>query len=170
VPEIGVDDLAEGLVTRGVLLDLPRSLAVRWLEPGHAIRYAELERAEREAGVNVSEGDAVLVRTGRDRREAQTAPNYHEQAGFHPDAMIWAHERGIALFGSDGTNECDPPIAGEGEWPAHVLALVAMGLPLIDNAFLEQLAAMELAEFALLLAPVPLRGGTSSPVNPFALV
>jgi hypothetical protein len=57
--------------------------------------------------------------------------------------------------------------------PVHVLAIVYMGLPLLDNARLEPLAeacAQENRwEFMLNVAPLNVRGGTGSPVNPIAI-
>jgi hypothetical protein len=65
----------EGISSRGVLLDVPRSNGVPWLEPGTAITVGELESAEKEQGVRVTEGDILLVGTGRDARGA--APGVH---------------------------------------------------------------------------------------------
>ena len=133
-----------------------------------------LELSERMSGVKVRHGDAVFVRTGRDPREASSKPVYAEQAGFDPDALQWAYEREVSLFSSDGSNECDPPLDPRIHFPAHILALVAMGLPLLDNAWLEDLAQalapVHRADFLLVVAPISLAGGTSSPVNPLAML
>lgn len=174
LPPIGIEDFARGIVTRGVLLDVGRARGRTWLEPGYGITGEDLDLCEEISGVRVRSGDAVFVRTGRDPREANTKPVYAEQAGFAPDALRWAYEREISILSSDGSNDCDPPLDPRFHFPAHVLALVAMGLPLIDNAWLEELdqvlAPTNRADFLLVVAPISLAGGTSSPVNPLAIL
>ena len=70
--DIGV--LKDGLVGRGVLLDVPALRGVRWLEPGEHVFPDELEGCERKQGVTVQEGDILLVRTGHARRHADLGP------------------------------------------------------------------------------------------------
>src|SRR5256885_5581794 len=83
-----IDVVRDGLVGRGVLLDVPRLRGVPWLEPGEHVFAADLEGAEREQGVAVGEGDIVLVRTGHARRLAELGPwdTPHAKAGPHPTA------------------------------------------------------------------------------------
>ena len=168
----------DGIVSRGVLLDVPRTLGVRWLEPGAAITIAELERAEAEAAVEVGEGDVLLVATGRDaRRDAHGpwSPTDVGLAGLHPECIEWLHERGVAVLGSDGVS--DPlPASGIDGWPMpiHQCALAAMGVHLLDNLRLDRLseACERLGRFAfqLTIAPLRIEKATGSPVNPIALL
>src|SRR5215475_15213852 len=65
--ELSIDDARNGIVGRGVLLDVPRLRGVPWLEPGDHVTAAELAAAEREQGVSVEPGDILLVRTGHSR-------------------------------------------------------------------------------------------------------
>ncbi len=167
----------EGIVSRGVLLDVPRARGARWLEPGERVRRTELEDAERAHGVRVEEGDVLLVATGRDARRAALGPWDPVGvglAGLHPDCIPWLHERRIAVLGSDGVS--DPlPGAGIPGWPipVHQCCLVAMGVHLLDNLALGELAraCAERGRWSFLLAVAPLRveGGTGSPVNPIAV-
>jgi kynurenine formamidase len=167
----------DGIVGRGVLLDVPRLRGVDWLEPGEAIGPDELERAERAQGVRVEEGDVLLVATGRDARRAAQGPweiAKHGLAGLHPRCIPWLHERRIAVLGSDGVS--DPlPGAGVPGWPipVHQCGLVAMGLHLLDNLRLDRLAAAcaERGRYSFLFSVAPLRaeGATGSPVNPLAV-
>jgi len=168
-------DLAAGIFSRGVLLDVPRHRGVEWLEPGTAVGPDELQEIALEQGSEVSVGDLILVRTGqRARRTALGAwdpSNF--SAGLHPTAMVWMAERRIAVLGSDGDSDARPsPVEGI-KSPIHALALVAMGVPLLDNMNLEDLASMcgELGrwEFLCTVAPLRIPGGTGSPVNPVAL-
>ena len=69
---------ANGIITRGVLLDIARARDVPWLEPGQGVFRGDLEEAERRQGVRVRSGDAVLLRTGygRVRHEAGKASGF----------------------------------------------------------------------------------------------
>ncbi|MEV8474382.1 cyclase family protein [Streptomyces sp. NPDC051173] len=164
------------LVTRGVLLDLPAVLGKPWLEPGQAVRAADVLAAEAALGVRIGEGDAVLLRVGRFRRRRELGAWNPDAAGagFHVDAMPLLAERGIALLGSDGDNDVRPsPVEGVRS-PVHALAVTAMGVPLLDNLDLEALSSGAAGAgrhaFLLLVAPLNIPGGTGSPVNPVAVL
>lgn len=79
----------------------------------------------------------------------------------------------MALFGSDTNNDISPPPYKEMKNPVHMIALVAMGMPIIDNMNLEELAiACEKSnryEFMITIAPLQLNGGTGSPINPIVM-
>jgi kynurenine formamidase len=167
----------DGIVSRGVLLDVPRARGARWCEPGERIRRTELEAAERPQGARVEEGDVLLVATGRDARRAVHGPwdpNAVGLAGLDADCIPWLHERRIAVLGSDGVSDAlpGPRIPG---WPipVHQCCLVAMGVHLLDNLALAELceacAARRRYEFLLVVAPLRVEGGTGSPVNPIAV-
>lgn len=166
----------DGIVSRGVLLDVPRSLGVEWLETDHAISVAELERAAALAGVRVDSGDILLVRTGRHARRSEHGAwdSRKELAGLHHEVALWLKARGVALLGSDGVSDVrQHAFAGVTTHPMHILTLVAMGMQLLDNLHLEDLAAVcdsrQRWEFLLVVAPLKLVGGTASMVNPIAV-
>ena len=165
----------DGIVGRGVLLDLPAAQGVEWLEPGTAIVPADLEAAEAAAGLRVEAGDILLVRTGRHRRRQQVGPwdSRSLLAGLHTDCAPWLRERGIALLGFDGVSDAFPHAVEGVGLPIHTLTLVAMGMQLLDNQNLEELAAAcaERWRWAFLLAIGPLRieRGTASATNPIAV-
>lgn len=171
-----IDLLKDGLVGRGVLLDVPRVRGVRWLEPGAHVFREDLEAAEREQGVNIDEGDIVLVRTGQPARLAELGPwnTQKAKAGLHPATMPFLAERGVAVLGSDGNNDTAPSTTDGVEFPIHVLALNAMGVQLLDYLQLENISkACESArrwEFLFVTAPLRIAGGTGSPVNPLAIL
>ncbi|MEV7979645.1 cyclase family protein [Streptomyces sp. NPDC086519] len=164
------------LVTRGVLLDLPAVQGIRWLEPGLAVRAADVIAAERALGVRIGEGDAVLLRSGQARRRADLGAWDPDTAcaGFHVDAVPLLAERGIALLGGDGDSDVRPSPVDGVHSPVHALLLAAMGVPLLDNLDLEALAAATARagrhEFLLVVAPLDIPGGTGSPVNPVAVL
>ncbi|MEU9450837.1 cyclase family protein [Streptomyces sp. NPDC048277] len=164
------------LVTTGVLLDVPAVLGVDWLEPGRAVRAADVLAVEQALGVTIGEGDAVLLRSGhaRRRRELGAWDSGASSAGLHVDAVPLLAERGIALLGGDGDSDVRPsPVPGVHS-PVHALAVAAMGVPLLDNLDLEALsaAAAEAGRytFMLVVAPLDIPGGTGSPVNPVAVL
>jgi kynurenine formamidase len=167
--------LENGLVGRGVLLDIPRLRGVPWLEPGEHIFADELEAASREQDVAVTAGDILLVRTGLCRRLAEFGPwNTPEaKAGLHPTAMPFVASRSVAVLGSDGNSDTAPSSTEGVGFPIHVLAINAMGVHLLDYLQLEGLAAAcERAgrwEFLFVTAPLRIVGGTGSPVNPIAV-
>lgn len=164
----------QGIVSRGVLLDLPHARGVPWLEPGDAIVPDDLEAAEQRCGVRVEEGDILLVRTGRWQRSREVgAWNGRETlAGLHAACLPWLHTRGISVLGCDGISDVMPSGVAGMRLPIHAVAIPMIGLHLIDNAQLDDLAAA-CAErnrwaFLLTLAPLRLERGTGSPINPIA--
>jgi kynurenine formamidase len=170
-----IEVLKDGLVGRGVLLDIPRLRRIAWLEPGESVLRDELEAAEREQGVSVREGDILLVRTGHARRLRELGPwnTAAAKAGLHPTAMTFLAERGVAALGSDTNADTAPSTTAGVAFPIHVLALVAMGIHLLDYLQFEQLrAACQRTgrwEFLLVAAPLRISGGTGSPLNPIAI-
>ncbi|MDL5159222.1 cyclase family protein [Actinomycetospora termitidis] len=164
---------ADGIVTRGVLLDVARVRDVPWLEPGEGVRPEDLEEAERRQGVQVRPGDAVLLRTGFGRAWHETGASIgFEQAGWHASCLPWLHERGVALIGADTPQDVQPSGVDGVLMPVHAVGLVAMGLWLLDNCDLEACAAtaaeLDRWEFQLAVAPVRLARTSGSPVNPIA--
>jgi kynurenine formamidase len=171
-----VETLCDGLVGRGVLLDVPRLRGVPWLEPGEHISGDELEAAERAQGVTVGQGDILLVRTGHARRLVEFGPweTTGAKAGLHPTAMPLLAERRVAALGSDGNSDTAPSTTEGVPFPIHVLAINAMGVHLLDYLQLEDLRlaceARGRWEFLFLAAPLRIVGGTGSPVNPIAVL
>jgi kynurenine formamidase len=165
----------DGIVSRGVLLDIPRLQGKEWLEPDDAVTVADLEAAERSAAVRVDSGDVLLVRTGRAARRKALGPWDSRTAlsGLHHEAAPWLKERGVALLGSDGVSDLRNHPFTVTTHPIHILTLVAMGMQLLDNQNLEDIAAACSArsrwEFMLVVAPLKLIGGTASMVNPIAI-
>lgn len=157
-----------GIVGRGVLLDVG-ALHGGSLEPGTAIMTNDLEAAARRQGVEIRSGDILLVRTGAGIRNTRD-----RRAGLHPECLPWIKQKEVAALISDGDSDVAPLPAFE-RWSSafHAIAIPYLGLPLIDNAELDHLAAMCAArsrwEFMLVIAPWWMTGATSSPVNPIAI-
>ena len=171
----GVEVTEDGIVGRGVLLDIPHARGVSYLEPGEAIFIPDLEAAERAHQIQVGSGDILLVRTGRGRRREEFGPwNAHSGlAGLDGSCARWLRERDVAVLGCDGISDVLPTSVEGGTLPIHTIVLVAMGVHLLDNVQLEDVAAAcaarERWEFLLTIGPLRLVGGTSSPINPVAV-
>ncbi len=171
-----IELVKDGLVGRGVLVDVPRLRGVPWLEPGEHVFREDLEAAAREQAVEIEQGDILLVRTGHARRLAELGPwdTASSKAGLHPTAMSLLAERGVAALGCDGNSDTAPSSTEGVAYPIHVLALNAMGVLLLDYLQFEDLrSACETSgrwEFLCVTAPLRVVGGTGSPVNPLAIL
>jgi len=171
-----IDSLRDGIVTRGVLLDIPRLRDVQWLEPGDGVMREDLEAAERDAGLLVEAGDVLLIRTGQLRRRNELGPwdmSAEGSTGPHAGCLPFFYERSISILGSDTANSLPHPGFTQLGNPVHQVAIVAMGLWLLDNANLDDLAyACSLRnrwEFLICISPLRIEGGTGSPLNPVAV-
>ena len=149
---MGLANLREGLITRGVLIDMP----------GRAVRREDIEAWEAETGITISSGDALFLRTGRD---------IGERGGYHPSLIPFFKERDIALLGADVPQE-----GGQVDGvtvPVHFFALVALGVHLFDNLGLEDLAEtandLNQWEFMFMAAPHVVPNGAGSAINPLAV-
>ena len=169
---MGTTAMKNGLVTRGILVDMPRLKGVPYLEPGTKLYREDIEAWEEQTGVTLSSGDALLLRTGRWARRAELGPT-REMSGWDASVMPFLAERDIALLGADSVHEAPDSVPGLDVNPIHRFAIVARGMNLLDNLDLE--AAAETAaslnrwEFMLVVAPLRVPGGTGSPVNPIAI-
>jgi kynurenine formamidase len=168
----------DGLVGRGVLLDIPCFRGCKWLEPGEAVTRAELEDCAVMERVEIGEGDILVLRTGHHRRRLElgpwdNGPEGEGKAGIHVDAVAWMHEKRIAAFLPDGDGETVPSVVDGITYPIHPLQVVAMGMFVSDSLQFEDLAvACEEEgryEFMVVGLPLLLNGGTGSPWNPIAV-
>ena len=171
-----IDVTRDGIISRGVLLDIPRVKNVEWLEPGTAIQPEDLDAAEKAHKVRVEEGDVLMVRTGRaGRRKSKGGwdPFKEGLPGLDAACLPWLHDRKIAVLGCDAVSDVVPSGYKGLALPVHVGTLVAMGIHLIDNADLDAVsvacAKLNRYEFLFTMAPLILIRGTASPVNPLAI-
>jgi len=166
--------MADGVVGRGVLLDVPRALGCDYFDQGEVVTVADLMAAEDAQGVSVAAGDVLIVAWGRDaRRKAKRG--FDGFSGLHAECLAWLHERQVAVLGSDGIS--DPmPFVGTAQWPfpIHQIGITAMGLHLIDNMALarlsERCAAVGRWDFLFTMGPLRIARGTGCPVNPVAVL
>jgi kynurenine formamidase len=174
--ELTIEVAADGVVGRGVLLDIPRLHGVPWLEPGEFVTADELVAAEQAQQVRVGQGDLLFVRVGHRRRRNELGPwdAASARAGLHPTAMEFVADRQVAVLGSDSNNDTAGNAAETVDFPVHVLAINALGVHLLDYLqFSELVPACEQAgrwSFLCIIAPLRLHAGTGSPVNPIAIL
>jgi kynurenine formamidase len=164
---LGVETMAP-LVGRGVLLDVA---AERKLVPEYSISPMDLERAAGRAGVEVREGDVVLVRTGYGALWSDPA-EYLRAPGVSAAGSRWLIDKKVKAVGADNLawdlmGPMDPELGVT--LPGHVLLLVRAGIPIIENLNLEELAAAGVHEFGFVCLPLKMRGATGSPVRPIAI-
>ncbi|GLZ02243.1 cyclase family protein [Actinoplanes sp. NBRC 103695] len=159
------DVYAEGILTRGVLLDLAPG---GQLPPAHPVTGADLDAAAARAGVEILPGDAIVVRGGWDRVNGSAEP----EPGMTADAIRWMHDHGVAVYAGD-IGDARPPLPGEVPGALHFLALGKLAIPLIDAADPEALAAtctrLGRWTFQLVVAVPRIAGTTGLPVNPIAV-
>jgi hypothetical protein len=159
-----------GIMTRAVLLDIPRARGVDYLDPSDVITAADLTEAERLAGVEVTSGDAILVRAGiEEYLSASGQQELSPRTGLGPDCIRWIHDKEVALV----CNECPerlPSICPEIGIVWHVGGLVYLGLTFVESVRLAELT--EIAherrryDFMLVVAPQRFPYGTGNLVNP----
>jgi kynurenine formamidase len=175
---LDVTGYAHGVIGRGVLIDIPHSRGVKWLEPGEAVTGEDIAAAEDAVGVKLGEGDIMVFRTGHHRRRLELGAwdvgyNGLGRAGLHPYALTLLHERKVAVFLPDGDGEVVPsPVEGI-PYPIHPLQITAMGMLCADSLQFEELAQVCVEEgrweFMVVLAPLRLPRATGSPFNPLAV-
>ncbi len=163
----------DGIITRAVLMDIPRLKGVEYLEPGARIYPEDLDAWARKAHLTIEPGDAVLIRTGRwALRDSKGPYSTSQLAGLYITCAKWLHDRDAAILGSDAAEDVHPSgIDGIAE-PIHALALVAMGMPIFDNLDLEAIS-LEAAkrnrwDFLVTASPAAIPGATGSVLNPIA--
>lgn len=155
--KLGLDTLKEGIVTRGVLIDMTKLKAAR--VSSTRVFVEDIEAFERQAGIKVAPGDALFVYDPRQ-------PSGSGGGGIDPSVMPWMAQRGVTLT-SGIASATDDRHAG------HRLPLVAAGIFLLDGPNLaplaETAARLNRWEFMFTMAPPLVPGGSGYPVNPLAL-
>src|SRR5712692_251839 len=178
-PKGDIMALKDGIFTRAVLFDatlLPGKAGQGWIEPGTAIHYQDLEALEKIEKVKVSDGDVILLHTGRWKRRAALGPWKTSEgvAGYHADVAFFLKERGVSFIGADEFNDVSPTTLPQSVGlPVHKLAIVALGVDIFDNLDLERVSEtakrLNRYEFLFSAAPLQVEKGTGSPLNPIAI-
>ncbi|MDQ0364759.1 cyclase family protein [Catenuloplanes indicus] len=159
------DAFGDGILTRGVLLDLAPGGA---LPDHHAVTADDLDAAAKRGGVEVRSGDALIVRGGWDRVTAGD----RALPGMTSGAVRWMHDHEISLYGGD-IGDARPPLPGDVPGALHRLALTRLAIPLLDGVAAAELAQvcaeLDRYTFMLVVAAPRITGTTGLPVNPIAV-
>jgi len=160
--------LADGLITRGVLLDVAAARGLDFLPMGSGVTVEDVELAENSTGTRVGSGDAIFIRTGIDL-QPPAQNDGDPRTGVLADVVPWLHQREVAIYSGDCI-ERTPSGYDRVPMPLHQVGLVAMGLCMLDSPDVEKLRSLckeyGRHEFLLAVAPLRIPGGTGSSVNP----
>jgi kynurenine formamidase len=165
----------EGVVTRGILFDVPAFRGVSVLGPTDRITVADLESMSACAGITVGQGDAVVIRTGWPTVFAESPERYWAgEPGLSSEAAQWLAARDIALVACDNSAISGLNVEGRADETLdddiHMIFLWRHGIYLLEMLWLEELAAAGQSTFLFVVAPLKIVGGTGSPVNPLAVL
>ena len=173
--KLGVEKWKEGIIGRAVLVDLPYLTGQNYLPSGTPIYAETLQAFEAKTGIKFQPGDILLLYTGR-WKEWNTKPHWEpfsRLTGLHFTAMRYLHQKQIMVLGSDGINDVFPSGHPKESAPVHKLALVAMGMPLLDNLNLDEAAVVARKRqrwtFYFMASPLVVKGGTGAPINPILM-
>src|SRR3984957_17215541 len=163
----GIDKMGP-IVARGLLLDVA-ALHGQPLPDGTAIGVADLEQAPRAAGGEPAKGDIVLIRTGWQERQTETV-GFDSEPGIDLAAALWLAEREVAVVGADNFAIEALPFATGTVFPVHQRLIRDFGIPLLEGLVLQPLAATGRHNFLFAASPLPVVGGTGSPISPIAIL
>jgi kynurenine formamidase len=168
--KLGVEKVG-GIVTRGVLLDIAAVKAVAMLEAGYEITVADLQEALRREGVTIGAGDAVLVHTGWGALWMKDNARFNRgEPGIDVAAAEWLAKANPILVGSDNwAIEVLPQPDRDLRSPVHQILVAINGIFLIENLDLEALVRDKVWEFAFIVTPLKIKGGSGSTVAPIAI-
>lgn len=168
--KLGVEHVG-ALMTRGVLIDIAALKGVEMLPDTYPITVDDLQRALQRQKLTLQPGDAVIVNTGWGRLWDKDGARYLKtNPGLTVAAAEWLVKQDPMLIGTDNgpvgvTPDPDPKLSN----PVHQITLVVNGIHLLENLKLDEIAAKQVYEFALIVQPLKIQGGTGSTVAPIAV-
>ena len=168
--KLGVHNVG-ALITRGVLIDVAGFKGVEMLGDNYEITVEDLEGALKKQNLTLQAGDAVLINTGWGKLWAKDNARYVKSCpGIGVKAAEWLVAKDPMLLGSDNWPvEVAPNPDKQVSLPVHQIALVVNGVHLLENVKLDELAAKGVSEFAFVMQPLKIQGGTGSTVAPIAV-
>jgi kynurenine formamidase len=168
--KLGVQDVGM-LMTRGVMIDVAALKGVDVLPAGYQITPADLQAALTKQKIKLEPGDAVILHTGHGRYWGKDNDRYMRASpGIGVAAAEWIARQNPMLVGADNPSiDVSPNPDPQISLPVHQIMLVVNGIHLLENLRLEDLAARRVHEFALILQPLKIHGGTGSTVAPAAV-
>ena len=167
---LGVENVGT-LMTRGVLIDVAALKGVAMLPDTYEITVDDLQQALNRQGVTLGSGDAVLIHTGWGVLWDTDAERFMStNPGIGVTAAQWLVEQDPMLLGADNQPvEVSPNPDPQVSLPVHQIMLVIHGIHLVERMKLDELAAAGVYEFAFVVQPLKIQGGTGSTVAPVAI-
>ena len=167
---LGVENVG-ALMSRGVMLDIAALKGVEILPADYEVSVADLEAAIQKQGTPVGKADVVLVRTGWGRHYVVNNATFNSgEPGIGVAAAEWLAAKEIMLVGSDNWGiEVFPNPDKELRFPVHQIMITVNGIYQIENLNLEELSKEKAYEFAFVVQPLKIKGGTGSTVAPIAI-
>jgi kynurenine formamidase len=168
--KLGVQNVGT-LIARAVLIDVAGLKGVETLPDNYEITVADLEAAVKKQNITFQQGDAIIIHTGWGKLWGKENARYYKTCpGLGVPAAQWLIAKDPLLLGADNFPvEVAPNPDKSLNLPVHQLALVVHGVHLLENLKLDELVAKNVSEFALILQPMKMQGGTGSTVAPVAL-
>ena len=168
--KLGVHNVG-ALFTRGVLIDVAGYKGVEMLGDTYEITVEDLEGALKKQNLTLQPGDAVIINTGWDKLWGKDNARYVKSCpGIGVKAAQWLISKDPMLLGSDNWPvEVAPNPDPQVSLPVHQIALVVNGVHLLENLKLDELAAKGVYEFAFIMEPLKIQGGSGSTVVPIAV-
>jgi kynurenine formamidase len=141
------------------------------LGDGTPITADDLRQAADRAGADPQTGDIVLIRTGWGEHQA-LAPDvsFDAEPGLDLEAALWLAERNVAAVGADNYAVEVLPFEAGTVFPVHQRLIRDFGIPLLEGLDLRHLSATGRGTFLFAANPLPLAGGTGSPISPMAIL
>jgi kynurenine formamidase len=168
--KLGVHNVG-ALIARGVLIDVAGFKGVEMLGDNYEITAEDLEGALKKQNLTLQPGDAVIIHTGWGKLWAKDNARYVKSCpGIGVKAAEWLIAKDPLLLGSDNWPvEVAPNPDKQVSLPVHQIALVVNGVYLLENLKLDELAAKGVSEFAFIMQPLKVQGGSGSTVAPIAV-
>jgi kynurenine formamidase len=157
------------ILGRGLCLDIPRLKGWPRLPDRYEITVADLEQELARIGAELRKGDIVLVRTGKIQDFGDEAAFQAAEPGVGREAAVWLYEAGMAVLGTDTTGTEPMPLVDPAA-TTHVAMLKEAGVHLIENLYLEEVAARRVSEGLFVALPLKITGATGSWVRPILVV
>ena len=168
--KLGVHNVGT-LMTRGVMIDVAGFKGVEMLGDNYEITVADLEGALKKQNMTLQPGDAVIINTGWGKLYGKDNGRYVKTCpGIGVAAALWLAAKDPMLLGADNWPvEVSPNPDKTLSLPVHQIALVVNGIHLLENMKLDELAAKNVYEFAFIMQPLKIQGGSGSTVSPIAV-
>jgi len=157
------------IIGRAICLDIPGLKNVGRLEDRYEVTVEDIERELGRKGLDIRQGDIVLVRTGKIQDFGNEAAFQAAEPGVGREAALWLYDRGMSVLGTDTTGT-EPLPFNDPAVTTHGAMLVDCGVHLIENLNLEEVAAAGVAEGLFIALPLKITGATGSWVRPVFIV